>query len=203
MKKYWKQIWEKITKLGFDKTCGLVGLDKVKNGRDKIKLWALQLESCDTSVKAAAIVALVLIPQTKQDWDWKKAIQVGKCAATLISIAVKPPRVMWKELLEYGGELFKEYVEGYALEKARWKEEFQVAYFSLAFIHVLQRCKFNWTREIDQAEITASASNVLVRKPTPGVPRIRDRDATFILHVNAKAGKPIAENGRLTASLSA
>lgn len=57
-----------------------------------------------------------------------------------------------------------------------------------------------------------ATQSVLVRKPTPGVPRIRDRDrdrdrdATFVLRVNAKAGKPIVEtwkNGRLTASLSA
>lgn len=51
-----------------------------------------------------------------------------------------------------------------------------------------------------------ATQSALVRKPTPGVPRIRDRDATFKPYVNAKAGKPIAEiwkNGRLDASLSA
>ncbi|MBP3556517.1 MAG: hypothetical protein J6K20_02280 [Thermoguttaceae bacterium] len=179
MKKSWKWFWEKITKYGFNTTCDPIELEWFEKGGEKIKLRLRQLENCETSA-SAAIVTFTLVAQTRK--DWKKFFKVGICATTLINIALEPG-VNWKNKLTSAAEFFTPKIVdcfiGKAIEKAGLEEEYQCVCLYLTFLHVLQGRKFKWAREIDQIKSAAFASSVLVRKPTPGVPRIRDRDAFF------------------------
>ncbi|MBQ7815618.1 MAG: hypothetical protein IJX36_05365 [Thermoguttaceae bacterium] len=193
----WKRVWEKITEFGFKETGNFLKSDSKK-----------VFENWET------LSEIGNLPTAGFAWfvkRWKTLTKIGMCATVLTFGALKseqkrataPERGVYYSFKKAGYN-----VRNWLFEKLGLKEEYRRVCVYLAFMRVLQRCKFKWAREIDRAEVTASASNVLVRKPTPGVPRIRDRDrdATFMIHIKAKAGKPVAEmwkNGRLAASMSA
>lgn len=158
-KNIWKQRWERITEFGCEQTIAALQKEAVEHARGKLTSLLLEIASngealAKTGICASALANVVFV-----------AIPKLECLPKFDVI----PRV--KKFVD-NLKTWNDFLEELSLE-----EKYRYVCLYLATMRFIQRCVLKWTRDIGQAEVVAFASDAVVRKPTAGVPRIRDRDA--------------------------